>query len=198
VTGDVKAQNSSVRFEVVNAEENKLKTKIIGYEYLPSSVRRLVRRRMSKVDDSLVVMTKDGQKVRIKPVVLTRGKVTHAVEFKIRASVKKEVIDIVNNTPYDELFTSVLKNKLQNEIKNKFSILYPIRAVVIRVLKEEKHHAAKLSEQPKKISLAKRAPTKEKKEKKAAQKDDTEDKFIEEKEAAEVTEKKKVKKAAKE
>ena len=95
VTGEIKAQNVNSKYEIVEYRVNVLRTKITDYTYLTSSLKRLVRRRMTKVDDSLVIMTKDDVKVRIKPLVLTRGKVSKSLESAIRAAVRKLVIEAV-------------------------------------------------------------------------------------------------------
>lgn len=162
VTGEIKAQNINAKFEVFEFKENVLRTKITGYSYLSSSLKRLVRRRMTKVDDSLVIMTKDDVKVRIKPLVLTRGKVSRSVEMAMRALVKKLVIDAVSKKPYEELFADVIKNRLQIEVKNTLMKLNPVKTVIIRVLQEERNPDVALSAVPKKVPDLK----KESKEKK--------------------------------
>lgn len=155
ITGDMKTQNCAVKFQITDYKENKLNTRLIGYEYLAASIKRLVRRRMSKVDDSLVILTKDGKKIRLKPLLLTRGKVSKSIEFRLRATLKKELIEYVRKIPYEELFISVFKNRVQYDMKNKLTPIYPIRSILIRVLKEEKHHASKETKLPKRTSRSK-------------------------------------------
>jgi ribosomal protein S3AE len=157
VTGDIKTQHISARFEIIEFSEGSLKTSLNGYSYLPSSIKRMVRRRMSRVDDSLVIKTMDGVQIRIKPMVLTRGKVPKSVQYTIRANTKKLLIEVIAKKNYDELFSEVIKNRLQIELKNALTKLYPIRAVVIRELKTETHHSAKLTKTPKRVSKSKTA-----------------------------------------
>jgi ribosomal protein S3AE len=196
VTGEIKAQNVNSKYEIVEFRENVLRTKITDYTYLNSSLKRLVRRRMTKVDDSLVIMTKDDVKVRIKPLVLTRGKVSKSLESAFRAAVRKLVIEAVGKKTYEELFADVIKNRLQIEIKNSIMKLSPIKTVIIRVLKEERNPDVVLSALPKKVPDLK----KEEKDKKSKEPEVKDEKTEPKKEVKEVkvTEEKPVKKEAKE
>jgi small subunit ribosomal protein S3Ae len=138
LTGDIKSQNIELRFEISEATESKLSTRIIGYYYAPSSIRRFVRRRMTRIDDSLVIMTEDGKKVRIKPFLLTRNKVTRIVEYTLRATQRKELFNFVRKTPYDALFLAIIKYQIQKEIREKLNKIYPIKSFEIRILEETK------------------------------------------------------------
>ncbi len=167
VTGYIKAQSCSVKFEVYGMKDGKLQTKIIGYEYLPSAVRRLIRRRMTRVDDSIVSTTKDGVKVRIKPMLMTRNKVSRAIEYRLRAMAKTEVIAFVKSANYEEMFSNIIKNKFQSDLRNKLSYIYPLKGVLIRILKFEKNQALKDTEIPViKVSKKGALDSEEKKEKK--------------------------------
>src|SRR3989338_10791948 len=50
LTNDSKRQNVNIHFRVVEVEGDKAKTKIIGYQIIPSSVKRFVRRNSEKMD----------------------------------------------------------------------------------------------------------------------------------------------------
>ncbi|MBT4022564.1 hypothetical protein HOF18_04225 [archaeon] len=165
VTGDIKTQNCAVKFGIVEVKDDILRTRIMRYSFLPASIKRLVRRRMNRVDDSLVVRTKDNVLIRIKPMLLTHGKTSKAVEYSLRANLKQELIKVVNKTNCEELFSAVIKNRVQMDLKNKLNPIHPVRTVIIRELGEENHHAAKESVVGK-IKVSKKATVKisEKKE----------------------------------
>jgi ribosomal protein S3AE len=200
VTGDIKAQNSSVQFEVTGAKDSRIQTKLIGYEFLSAAVKRLIRRRMTRIDDSIVCVTKDGIKVRVKPLVMTRSKVSRSVEHSLRAHLRYEVISQVKNYACEELFSSVIKNKVQQDIKMKINVLYPLKGVIIRSLKIEKD-SAKESELPVlKASKKGGLDSEERKERKRAEKKESEEdsvaeEIIEEKESEDDSKPKRRKKA---
>jgi len=153
LSGDVKNQSSEVRFEILGLKDNKIETKVIGYSFSASTIKRFMRRHMTRIDDSIVVMTQDNVKIRIKPFLLTRSKVSRAVEYSLRVNLREELINFVKKTPYEQLFSMVAKYQMQKEIKEKLNKIYPLKNLEIRILEEEKHHAAKETEMPvKKIS----------------------------------------------
>ncbi|MBN2368226.1 hypothetical protein JXC34_04345 [Candidatus Woesearchaeota archaeon] len=171
ITGDIKNQNADVKFEVSDAKDNKLNTRLIRYTFSNSSIKRYVRRRMSRIDDSIVIMTKDNKKIRIKPFLLTRQKVSKSVQYNLRATLKEELIKLVKNADYDELFLKVIKYSIQKELKDKLNAIYPVKSLEIRILKEEKHHASKESQVGvKKVSKKLLNKDEEKKKKSAKEK----------------------------
>lgn len=136
LTSDMKNQSSSVKFEITGVIDNALVTKICSYTFSPATIKRFVRRRMTRIDLSLLVNTKDNIAIRIKPFLLTRQKVSRSVEHALRAKLKEELIDLVKKTPYEELFNQVLKHRLQKELKTNLNKIYPIKNIQIRVLEK--------------------------------------------------------------
>jgi len=136
LTGDMKSQSASVKFEISGVKDNTLITRICGYEFSPATIKRFVRRRMTRIDLSLMTNTKDNITVRIKPFLLTREKVSRSVEYALRAKLKKELIDLIKKTSYEELFNMVIKHRLQKELKTNLNKIYPIKNLQIRVLEK--------------------------------------------------------------
>ena len=136
LTGDMKSQSSNVKFQITGIQDNKLITKICGYNFSPATIKRFVRRRMTRVDISLMENTKDNVTIRIKPFLLTREKVSRSVEHALRAKLKEELIDFVKQTPYEELFNMIIKHRLQKELKTTLNKIYPVKNIQIRVLEK--------------------------------------------------------------
>lgn len=162
LSGDVKSQNIDVKFEITGVNDNKLETRIIGYYFSGSAIKRFIRRHMTRVDEALVVMTKDNFKVRIKPFLLTRSKVSNSVQYAMRMTLVNEVINAVKATTYENLFTAVLKYHFQKDIKDKLNKIYPVKSLEIRVLEEEKNTLVKESLLPVK-KVAKKVKSKKEK-----------------------------------
>jgi small subunit ribosomal protein S3Ae len=192
LSGDVKRQSANIQFEISGIKDNKLTTKIIGYSFSPSSIKRLVRRRITRVDDSILVRSKDKKLVRIKPLLLTRGKVSRAVEQNMRAKLRQELIKSVSNTEFETLFNLILKYQLQRELRDRLSKVYPIKNLEIRVLKEEKSERKviepavkkeeKVEEQAKEVKVEVKEEIKTEKETKEKVEETKVEKPVEEKE----------------
>ena len=136
LTGDMKSQSSSVKFEISGIQDNILVTKICGYKFSPATIKRFVRRRMTRIDTSLIATTKDNVAVRIKPFLLTREKVSRSVEYALRAKLKEDLTELIKKTSYEELFNMVLKHRLQKELKTNLNKIYPIKNIQIRILEK--------------------------------------------------------------
>lgn len=132
-TKDMKKQNIDVSFRVKSIVDGKGLTEIVGLALTNSYIKRLVRRGKSKVEDSFTAKTKDGFTVRIKPVVVTNNLVNAGVATKIRALAKEELTNLANNEHVDSFFEILLAQKVQKELKDKLSKVYPLRYVDVRV-----------------------------------------------------------------
>ena len=185
ITGDPKTQSVYTTFQITHADDNKLFTRMVKYNVSASSIKRYVRRRMSRIDDSLVVETKDNILVRLKPFVLTRSRVSRDVQYNLRKTMRQMLTEFVENSTYDELFERVTKYQIQRDFRDVLSKIYPCRSMEMRVMQlvgeaeaTKKKHELK---QPKKET--KKAPKKEKKPKKQKKKSKEEE--LEDKAAAE-------------
>lgn len=174
--GDVKSQNSSVVFEISGVRNNKLETRITGYSFSPASIKRYVRRRMTRIDDSILIKTKDNKLVRIKPFLLTRDRVSRSVVYAIRSALRKELANLAIKSNYEDLFNLIIKYQIQKEFRKKLSKIYPIRSFEIRIVKEEKRDVHKLHEP---IKLEKTVKIKESKEEKPEKKTEQRDESVE-------------------
>ncbi|MEM2131149.1 MAG: hypothetical protein QXM96_02750 [Candidatus Woesearchaeota archaeon] len=175
ITNDIKSQMFDVKFEIVNASENKLETKISGYYFSTSAIKRLVRRNMTRVDDSIVARTKDNYLVILKPLLLTRNKVTKSVEYSLRMNLRKEIISFINKNDYETVFSAVLKYQIQKELREKLNKIYPIKNLEIRFLENEKNTLAKETEMPKKKAEIKAKKKKDEFEEKEEKTDSVEE-----------------------
>ena len=134
-TKDMKKQNLDVLFKVISIVDDKAQTRIHGLSLTNSYVKRLVRRGKSKIEDSFTVKTNDGLNIRIKPLVITNNTVNSSLATKIRLLVKERLEKFVSSNGLDDLFETLLKQKIQKELKDELSKLYPLRYVDIRVAK---------------------------------------------------------------
>ncbi|MDA3836515.1 MAG: hypothetical protein PF542_02740 [Nanoarchaeota archaeon] len=122
-----------------------VKTKVDGEEVttipkelrlMPFYLKRMVRRGTNYVEDSFSVDCKDA-KIRIKPFLVTRRKVSRAVRKALRFEANKELTALAKETTAEELFQDILKNKVQRELSTTLKKIYPLALCEIRVLKVE-------------------------------------------------------------
>ena len=149
LSGDPKRQNINIHFKVVELEGDQGKTKIIGYEIIPSSVKRFVRRNSEKMDLSFSCETADNVQLRAKPLVITKADVKGSIAAKMRNSIVQHIIKAIKKMNYNDVINEVITHKMQSSIKEIFNKMYPLKVCEIRYIgieHKERPHEAKVSE----------------------------------------------------
>ena len=146
LSNDMKKQNVNIHFEVVQVEGDKGITNIIGYEIIPSSVKRFVRRNSEKMDLSFTCDTADNVFVRVKPLVITKADIKGSTAARLRNSIVQFVIKEVKKSNYSDIINNLISHKLQGEMRATFNKIYPLKVCEIRFFglekKEQRHEAA--------------------------------------------------------
>jgi len=177
LTGDPKSQHINVKVRINEVKEGKGMTEILGLEIMPSSVKRLVRRDRTKIDDSVVVQTSDKKKVRIKPLLITNSVVDASVTKSIRTKVRNNLARFVARLTYEQLVEEILSYKLQKFIGNLACKITPIRTSEIRAFELVEREDVKVYKPVKEEEVRKEEeemPEEEKKEEAAEKKEEEE------------------------
>ncbi len=127
ITGDWAKQNTKMLFRIDEIGGNSAYTSFIGHEMTKDYMRSLVKRRTTKVDANLVVTTKDGYKLRLKPLVFT---VKRARTSQIE-SIRKIMVNVVasrgKELTFNELVADTVNGKVAAEIYKATKNIYPLR-----------------------------------------------------------------------
>ncbi|MFH0867733.1 MAG: hypothetical protein V1831_00295 [Candidatus Woesearchaeota archaeon] len=175
LTNDVKRQNINIDFEINSVQNNKAFTNIAGYHMVQSSIKRLVRRNIEKIDMSFSCKTLDNKHLRVKPLLITRSATTGSVAAKIRKNALDFLVKYISSVSYDNLINDMVSYKLQMALKKVLSIVYPLRVCEIRSMEvvdlEKKEQANRKKEEKRARKSEKSEGTKSKKEAKPAEKE---------------------------
>ena len=140
ITGDPKAQNTKIEFKITGQHEGKLLTQTIGYELSVAAMKRMVRRNRTKIQDSVVMETADKQKVRIKPVVVTRNKVLSGTRKELRRRMIEYIKTNVIKNNFEDILRELLSKKFQrtgNETMRKLCPIHTFDIGKIRIIEEK-------------------------------------------------------------
>ncbi len=163
LTNDVKRQNITISFQVVDAQDGRGITAVVGYTMIPSSIKRLVRRRSDRVDISFACETADGKVVRIKPLLVTRGNTTTVILRKLNRIASDYVLRQVKRLTYEGLLNDLISYKFQSEMRARLGKIFPLKSCEIRALvisdEAEKVRKVELAPEPaKEIAQPQQAP----------------------------------------
>jgi ribosomal protein S3AE len=123
--------------------ELKLKIKLSGddliadaesTELLNSYIRRAIRKGTDYCEDSFEAKCRDNV-VRIKPLLISRRRVSRAVLKALRESARRHLEAYVKTRDAQELFAEIISNKLQKNLSLKLKKIYPLALCEIRVFK---------------------------------------------------------------
>ncbi len=138
LTNDIKKQNNNITLIVNKVEGDKGLTSILGYELIPTSIKRLVRKGRTRLDQTLKVITADDKVVTLKIILITRNVIPGAVFTNMQNQLKRLVIKKVSTTLYDELASEIVTSRFQKDIRNKLNKVYPLRICDVRFFKLER------------------------------------------------------------
>ncbi|MBU1199665.1 MAG: hypothetical protein KKF46_01285 [Nanoarchaeota archaeon] len=135
LTGNPRNQNVNVMLIIKEIKEGKGMTEILGYEMMPSSVKRIVRRGRTKVSDSVIIATRDNKKVIIKPLLITSRHANKSAANSIRVLARNTLVTYVSKLTYEKLVEEIITFKLQKFLGNTTAKIAPMRNAEIRAFK---------------------------------------------------------------
>lgn len=134
LSGDPKRQNVNIHFKVVKIEGNKGLTSIIGYQIVPSSVKRFVRRNSEKMDLSFACETADNVPLRVKPLVITKADVKGSTAARLRNTIVQFLIKTIKKMSYNDIMNDLILHKIQSLMRENLNKIYPLKVCEIRYL----------------------------------------------------------------
>lgn len=132
VTGNPKNQNTNLKFEITNIEAGRAYATPVSYVMIPSTLKRLIRRRKTRIDDSFTVLTADKKLIRVKPLILTNSLVTKSVHSALRTLLRNSLTELVSKTKYADLYDHIIGYQIQRTLRNILKKVHPLSICEIR------------------------------------------------------------------
>jgi small subunit ribosomal protein S3Ae len=106
--------------------------RFVGHDLTSDYVRRLARRKRSKIDLSLTVTTKDGVQVILKPVAVGEQR----LQSRLRAELRHRIVQILTEQaaekPAPQFVQEMLQGELSKALAHGVKSLYPLKKIEIR------------------------------------------------------------------
>ena len=123
---ETRKHNSEILFKIENVKDNVAYANIFGYTMLDSYTKRILRVGTRIAEDSSIYETKDKVKLRIKFILITRGKPSNSVLSNLRKKAKEYLIPHITKKTYEEFMTGVIDTSIQREMRNLLKKVYPL------------------------------------------------------------------------
>jgi small subunit ribosomal protein S3Ae len=146
ITNDFAHQYLKMYFQVLGVDGKTANTVFKGHEYSRDYLRSLVRRRTTRVDTILNVVTKEGYGLRVAVCAFTLNRAKTSQEAVIRSIMKRVVNEKAAVLTFDQFAQEAVLGKIASDIYNEAKKVAPLRHVGIR--------KSKLVSQPAEIAVA--------------------------------------------
>ena len=131
ITNDFRKSHIKLYFEINEVEGTNAHTQFIGHNLTSDYLRRMIRRKRSKVDGIYDVRTKDGAHVRIKPFATTDHRIQNSQKKVIRDIMKKTIASQASANTLSSFVKTIIDGKLGSEIYKNCKKIYPVKRVEI-------------------------------------------------------------------
>jgi len=148
---------------IVLIKDKILTTSLFRLKLMPYFIRRMIRKKVSYVEDSFLSKSQESLLV-VKPFIITRKKVSRVVRKTLRNKARNWLEGYIQELTDEEIFSDILTNKLQKSLSLFLKKTYPLSLCEIRILEvkrpllkeeipEKKTLKDKVDEEKKEIGL---------------------------------------------
>ena len=130
---DIGKAHIKLRFQIDRVSaENVAESRFIGHDLTTDYVRRLARRKRSKIDTSLSVTTKDGVQIILKPVAVGEQRLQTRLRAELRAKLRSLLVEEAAQRTAPEFVREMLQGELGKILAHGLKTLYPLKKIEIR------------------------------------------------------------------
>jgi|SRR3989344_75659 len=130
----LRGKNVELRARIIN-KNGELESTPLSLEVMQSYIRRAIRNGTDYVEDSFEVSCKDA-KLRVKPFLLTRKRVSRPVLRELRNQARKYLEAYITVRTLEEIFSEITTNKIQRDLSLKLKKVYPLALCEIRKIEK--------------------------------------------------------------
>ncbi len=106
--------------------------RFIGHDLTSDYVRRLARRKRSKIDTALTVTTKDGVQIVLKPVAVSEQRLQTRLRAELRHQIVTTLTEEAQKRTSPEFVREMLQGELSKVLAHGVKTLYPLKKIEIR------------------------------------------------------------------
>lgn len=128
---DFSKSHVKLTFQVKNVDGNRAFMSFRGHDMARDYIRSQVKRRASKIDDILTVVTQDGFKLRVSSMIITLRRVQSLQVKAIRGDVLKVVEGRARERTLDQFVQEAVLGKLSADIYKDVRRYCPVRRVEV-------------------------------------------------------------------
>jgi len=131
IINDYSRQNVKMKFRVANVAGDAAYTEFVGHELTRDYLRSLVKRRTSRIDSHVPVLTKDGKIVELTVTCYTLTRANLSQTHAIRGLLTARVQELGKEGDFNALLNGIVTGDISKELFKAVKPLFPVRRVEI-------------------------------------------------------------------
>jgi small subunit ribosomal protein S3Ae len=135
LSGDFSKQHIKLKFQINDVKGNQAFTKFKGQALSRDYMRSQIRRKTTRVETVVDVVTKDGHALRVKVIGLAIGRAQTSQERLIRKRMVELTRDMAGKTDLDQFIQDAVRGKVSIALYRKLNKIYPLKRVEVRKIK---------------------------------------------------------------
>jgi small subunit ribosomal protein S3Ae len=131
ILNDYGKQHIKMRFKINEVTGDAAYTEFVGHEVTRDYLRSLVKRRSSRIDCMMMVVTKDNKKIRLTISVYTFARANIAQEHAIRKAIMASVAAQAPAWDLTMLVNGIVSGEISRDLFKSVKTIYPTRRVEV-------------------------------------------------------------------
>ncbi len=124
-----------LKLKIAEVDGKSAKTIINGFQCMNEYLSRNIRKRREKIEITHVTKTKDGWKIRVKPLLIMNRNVSSSVKTSAIKMLMNLLDEKTKSLTITDFTKELIKGTIQNDIKKSISKIYPVRFAQISKIK---------------------------------------------------------------
>ena len=131
IINDYARQNVKMKFRISNVAGDSAYTEFLGHELIRDYMRSMIKRRTSRIDCHVPVMTKDGKKLDLTVTCFTLTRANLSQVHAIRNLISTMVGKIGAESEMNAIINGIVNGEISREVFKAVKPLFPVRRVEV-------------------------------------------------------------------
>ena len=132
LTGNFKKMHVKLYFKINRVQGTNAYTRFIGHDMTTDYIRRMIRRRRSRIDSIFNVQTSDGYRMRVKVLTVPDRRIKSSIKSEIRKAIQNHLTEKAKSMVFSEYVKYILSDESVKDLTKILKSIYPLRRIEIR------------------------------------------------------------------
>jgi len=132
LTGDFKKMHVKLYFKINRIQGTNAYTRFIGHDMTNDYIRRMVRRRRSRIDAIFPVETADGYRMRVKVIAVPDKRLKSSIKSELRKKIVEYLTAKAKEMTFSEYVKYLLSDDVRRDLSKVMKPVYPVRRIEVR------------------------------------------------------------------